>query len=72
MNHLIAVFRSAEQNKDMEKLTLLFKIFRQLSITLGGKGQFIDFLLVNLAHYELYQVLLSDEYYLEVFGALEC
>ena len=56
----------------MEKLTLLFKIFRQLSITLGGKGQFIDFLLVNLAHYELYQVLLSDEYYLEVFGALEC
>lgn len=32
----------------------------------------LQLFIVNLAHYELYQVLLSDEYYLEVFGALEC
>jgi len=56
LNNLIGIFKTAESNKDIDKLTLLFKIFRQM---------------INLAHYELYQVLLGDEFYLEVFGALE-
>ena len=51
------IFEKAEIDDAMDSLLSIFKIIRSI---------------VNLADYELLDLLVSNDYYLFVFGALEC
>jgi len=56
LEKLFEIFQNAEKDRNHEKLLHLYKIFRQM---------------ITMANYDLFTVLMSDEYYLNVFGILE-
>jgi len=56
LENLFNIFHKAELKQDQEKLNLLFKIFRHL---------------IAMAHYDVFVTLMSDEYFMDVFGILE-